>query len=116
MKALVVSTPRTWSVVEDEPVPRPGDGEIQVQVKAAGICGSDLHILAGDFPPTPYPIIPGHEFSGVVTEVGPNVGNATVGDRVAVDPSLFCGRCRYCRAGRGNLCESWGAIGDTVSG
>jgi 2-desacetyl-2-hydroxyethyl bacteriochlorophyllide A dehydrogenase len=116
MKALVVSTPGAWSVVDDVPVPHPGEGEVQVQVKAAGICGTDVHILAGEFPPTPYPIIPGHEFAGVVTEVGDGVTNLTIGDRVAIDPSLFCGSCRYCRAGRGNLCEYWGAIGDTVDG
>ncbi len=116
MKALVVSTPGQWSVVDDAPVPSPGEGEVQVQVKAVGICGSDLHILAGEFPPTPYPITPGHEFAGVITDVGPGAANASVGDRVAVDPSLFCGRCRHCHAGRGNLCEQWGAIGDTVDG
>jgi 2-desacetyl-2-hydroxyethyl bacteriochlorophyllide A dehydrogenase len=116
MKAVVVSTPGRWSVVEDAPVPRPAEGEVQVQVKAVGICGSDLHILAGEFPPTPYPITPGHEFAGVVSEAGPGVTAVAVGDRVAVDPSLFCGRCRYCQAGRGNLCAEWGAIGDTVDG
>lgn len=116
MKALVVSTPGTWSVTEDVPVPEPQPGEALVQVKAVGICGSDLHILAGEFPPTPYPITPGHEFAGVVTALGPGTADLAVGDRVAVDPSLFCGRCRYCRAGRGNLCVDWGAIGDTVNG
>jgi 2-desacetyl-2-hydroxyethyl bacteriochlorophyllide A dehydrogenase len=116
MKALVVPAPGTWSVVDDAPVPRAGHGQVQVRVMAAGICGSDLHILAGEFPPTPYPITPGHEFSGVVTEAGAGVTGVAVGDRVAIDPSLFCGRCRYCRAGRGNLCAQWGAIGDTVDG
>lgn len=116
MKAVVVSTPGSWSVIDDVPIPHAGQGEVQVQVKAVGICGSDLHILAGEFPPTPYPITPGHEFSGVVTEVGDGVANVALGDRVAIDPSLFCGRCRYCRAGRGNLCADWGAIGDTVNG
>lgn len=116
MKALVVSTPGTWSVVSDAPIPSPGQAEVQVQVKAVGMCGSDLHILAGEFPPTPYPITPGHEFAGVVTELGADVANVAVGDRVAIDPSLFCGRCRYCHQGRGNLCAKWGAIGDTVDG
>jgi 2-desacetyl-2-hydroxyethyl bacteriochlorophyllide A dehydrogenase len=116
MKAVVVSAPGNWSVLDDVPAPQPASGEVQVQVKAAGICGSDLHILAGEFPPTPYPIIPGHEFSGVVTAIGDGTADVAIGERVAVDPSLFCGRCRYCRAGRGNLCEAWGAIGDTVNG
>ena len=115
MRALVVAEPGRWSV-QDVPVPEPGPGETLVATKAAGICGSDLHILAGEFPPTPYPIIPGHEFAGVVADAGPGSGSLQHGDRVAVDPSLFCGSCRYCRAGRGNLCAGWGAIGDTVNG
>jgi len=61
--------------------------------------------------PTRYPIIPGHEFSGEVVAVGKDVSNVKVGDFVAVDPSLFCGHCRQCRAGRFNLCENWNAIG-----
>ena len=106
-----------------------------VKVDCCGICGTDLHILAGEFPPTPYPITPGHEFAGQVVALGPDVDdgarpradgaglrpNSTgprlrEGDRVAVDPSLYCGWCRRCRAGRGNLCANWGAIGDTVDG
>ena len=70
----------------------------------------------GEFPPTPYPIVPGHEAAGTVVAVGAQVANVRVGDRVAIDPSLFCGSCKYCRAGRGNLCEHWGATGDTVDG
>lgn len=116
MKALVVTTPGKWSVVDDAPAPHASEGQVQVQVKAAGICGSDLHLLAGEYPPTPFPIIPGHEFAGLVTETGPGVDNVAVGDRVAVDPALMCGRCRYCRTARGNLCADWNAIGDTVNG
>ena len=115
MRALVVAEPGRWSV-EDVPIPEPGPGEVLLATKATGICGSDLHILAGEFPPTPYPIIPGHEFAGVVADAGQGVRILRPGDRVAVDPSLFCGLCRYCRAGRGNLCAGWGAIGDTVNG
>jgi len=81
------------------------------------MCGTDLHIAAGEFPATPYPIIPGHEFAGVVAAVGPGVdGSLAEGARVAVDPSLFCGHCEFCREQRGNLCRNWGAIGDTVDG
>jgi 2-desacetyl-2-hydroxyethyl bacteriochlorophyllide A dehydrogenase len=115
MKAVVVSEPGRWSV-QDVPTPRAQRGELLIHVQAAGICGSDLHIVAGEFPPTPYPIIPGHEFAGVVAEAGDGVDPELVGRRVAVDPSLFCGHCRYCQAGRGNLCAHWGAIGDTVDG
>jgi 2-desacetyl-2-hydroxyethyl bacteriochlorophyllide A dehydrogenase len=86
-------------------------------VAVARICGTDLHILAGEFPPTPYPITPGHEFAGTVVARGADVKpDLPIGARVAVDPSLYCGYCRRCRAGRDNLCENWAAIGDTVDG
>lgn len=116
MKAVVVRTPGTIEVgtVAD---PEPGPGGIVVKVGVCGICGTDLHIIDGEFPPTPYPIVPGHEFAGEVAAVGSDVRTGVaVGDRVAVDPSLFCGYCPPCRAGHGNLCENWNALGDTVDG
>lgn len=109
MRALVIEKPGEYSV-QTIPDPTPGPGEVVVQVAAVGICGTDIHIVEGEFPPTPYPIVPGHEFCGQIVE-GPRSG-----EKVAVDPSLFCGACHYCRIGRGNLCERWGAIGDTVNG
>lgn len=115
MRALLVEKPGQFSV-ETVPDPSPGVGDVVVSVDAVGICGTDIHIVAGEFPPTPYPIIPGHEFAGEVVALGGEVGGIRIGDRVAVDPSLFCGRCHYCAIGRGNLCENWGAIGDTVDG
>ncbi len=80
------------------------------------MCGTDVHIAEGEFPPTPYPIVPGHEFAGEVVSVGAEVDDITAGMHVAVDPSLFCGHCDYCRVQRGNLCRNWNAIGDTVDG
>ncbi|PSJ26645.1 alcohol dehydrogenase [Streptosporangium nondiastaticum] len=115
MRALVVETPGTFSV-QTVPDPAPGPGEVVVAVAAVGICGTDVHIVDGEFAPTPYPIIPGHEFTGEVVALGPGVSGVREGDKVAVDPSLFCGACHYCAIGRGNLCERWGAIGDTVDG
>ncbi|MGN6793982.1 MAG: alcohol dehydrogenase catalytic domain-containing protein [Streptosporangiaceae bacterium] len=118
MRAIVLDQPGTFRVA-DVPDPVPRAGEVIVRVDCCGICGTDLHILDGEFPPTPYPITPGHEFAGLVVACGPDAGNGpglAEGDRVAVDPSLYCGWCRHCRAGRGNLCANWGAIGDTVAG
>ena len=115
MKALVLHQPGKMSV-DDVPDPTPAAGEVVVAPRAVGVCGTDLHIIDGEFPPAPYPLIPGHEFAGEVVAVGAGVSGVRAGDRVAVDPSLFCGRCVYCRRQRGNLCTSWGAIGDTVSG
>lgn len=103
--------------VGDHADPRPGPGEILVRVEACGVCGTDLHIADGDFSPTPYPIVPGHELAGIVEIVGDGArGVVVAGMRVAVDPSLFCGHCSFCRRGRGNLCANWGATGDTVDG
>jgi 2-desacetyl-2-hydroxyethyl bacteriochlorophyllide A dehydrogenase len=116
MRALVLDRPGSFRVAYvPDPAPRPA--EIVVKVDCCGICGTDMHILAGEFPPTPYPITPGHEFAGQVVARGADVAqDLPDGARVAVDPSLYCGWCRQCRAGRGNLCDNWGAIGDTVSG
>lgn len=116
MRAIVLDRPGAFRVAEvPDPAPRPR--EIVVKVDCCGICGTDLHILDGEFPPTPYPITPGHEFAGVVVARGAEIPfDLPEGTRVAVDPSLYCGWCRRCRAGRDNLCENWAAIGDTVDG
>lgn len=115
MKAVIYEQPGVMRV-GDAPDPTPSAGQAVVKVGAVGICGSDLNIAAGLFPPTPFPIVPGHEFAGEVVAVAPDVDYLTEGQRVAVDPSLFCGHCKWCRVGRGNLCDHWGAIGDTVDG
>jgi 2-desacetyl-2-hydroxyethyl bacteriochlorophyllide A dehydrogenase len=110
MKAVVIEEPNRVAVKQiADPAPLPG--EAVVKVEACGICGTDIHVLRGEFAPTRYPIVPGHEFCGEVVAIGGDVSNVKVGDFVAVDPSLFCGRCRQCRAGRFNLCENWNAIG-----
>jgi 2-desacetyl-2-hydroxyethyl bacteriochlorophyllide A dehydrogenase len=110
MKAVVIEEPNRVAVKQiADPTPNPT--EAVVKVEACGICGTDIHVLRGEFAPTRYPIVPGHEFCGEVVAVGGDVRNIKVGDFVAVDPSLFCGHCRQCRAGRFNLCENWNAIG-----
>ncbi|MGP8297358.1 zinc-dependent alcohol dehydrogenase family protein [Streptomyces inhibens] len=115
MRAVVIHTPEHYEVttVDD---PTPGPGEVIVAPAAVGICGTDVHIVQGEFAPTPYPIIPGHEFTGEIVALGAGVSGLRTGEQVAVDPSLFCGACHYCSIGHGNLCENWGAIGDTVDG
>lgn len=114
MKAVVIAEPGKieLATVED---PAPGPRDVVVAVSACGLCGTDLHILQGEFAPT-LPIVPGHEFAGEVVAVGSAVTEVAVGARVAVDPSLHCGECHYCRQGRGNLCERWAAIGVTEPG
>lgn len=114
MKAAVITGVGQVEVTTIED-PTPGPRDVVVAVEGCGICGTDLHILQGEFAPT-LPIVPGHEFAGTVVEVGPQVTELAIGDRVAADPSLFCGECHYCRQGRGNLCERWNAIGVSVPG
>ncbi len=114
MKAAVIQAVGQVGV-ETVPDPTCGDREVIVEVAVVGICGTDLHILEGEFAPS-LPIIPGHEFGGIIVEVGKRVSEFKVGDKVAVDPSLHCGECFYCKRGRGNLCENWGGIGVSISG
>ncbi|MDX6208861.1 MAG: hypothetical protein QOE24_1252 [Frankiales bacterium] len=114
MRAVVIKAPHEVEVMTVED-PSPGRREVVVHVAACGICGTDLHILEGEFAPA-LPIIPGHEFAGTVVAVGAGVTELTVGARVAVDPSLYCHECHYCRLGKDNLCERWNAIGVSVPG
>ncbi|MCC3764503.1 zinc-dependent alcohol dehydrogenase family protein [Glycomyces sp. TRM65418] len=110
MRAIIVEAPgQIKSTTVDEPTP--GPREVLVAVSGAGICGTDLHIIDGDLEGTVYPIVPGHEFAGTVAAVGSQVTEFAEGDRVAVDPNVFCGECHYCKIGRGNLCERYNALG-----
>ena len=114
MKAAVITQPGDVEIttVDD---PTPGPREVVVEVAASGLCGTDLHILQGEFAPK-LPVIPGHEFAGEVVGLGSEVTELAIGDRVAVDPSLYCFECHYCRVGRNNLCDRWQAIGVTRAG
>ncbi|GAB2791378.1 zinc-dependent alcohol dehydrogenase family protein [Streptomyces chlorus] len=114
MKAALIEAPGKVTVTT-VPDPTPGPRDVVVDVAACGLCGTDLHILQGEFAPK-LPIVPGHEFAGEVVGIGAEVTEVSVGDRVAVDPSLYCNECRFCRNGRNNLCERWAAIGVTVTG
>ena len=114
MRAAIVEAVGKVSVTT-VPDPTPGPRDVVVRVAACGLCGTDLHILQGEFAPT-LPIIPGHEFAGEIVGLGTDVTELALGDLVAVDPSLHCHECHYCRIGRGNLCERWNAIGVSKPG
>ncbi|MFG2192048.1 zinc-dependent alcohol dehydrogenase family protein [Streptomyces sp. NPDC048639] len=114
MRAALIEAPGKVTVTT-VPDPAPGPREVVVDVASCGLCGTDLHILQGEFAPT-LPVVPGHEFAGEIVGVGAEVTELAVGDRVAVDPSLYCHECRYCRTGHNNLCDRWAAIGVTVAG
>jgi 2-desacetyl-2-hydroxyethyl bacteriochlorophyllide A dehydrogenase len=115
VRAVIVDEPGKIRV-DQVPDPKFGPKDVVVRVGACGICGTDLHIIDGEFPPTKYPIIPGHEFGGTVVAVGEKVTGVKVGDRVGVDPTLNCGECYFCQRGQGNLCERWNAVGISTPG
>src|SRR5688500_13289259 len=100
----------------ERPVPRPGPGELLIEISACGVCRTDLHIVDGDLHGA-LPIIPGHEIVGRVVAVGEGVADFPVGSRVGL-PWLgrTCGACFYCRDGRENLCDSPSFTGFTRDG
>jgi L-iditol 2-dehydrogenase len=107
MKGLVKFARGKGNVeIREVPEPSPKTGQVKVEVKAAGICGSDIHILHDQIvQPIHPPFIMGHEFSGVVTEVGPDVPFWKEGDRVTAEPAFsVCERCEYCRTGQYHMC------------
>lgn len=98
------------------PDPVPGRDEVLIEVKASGICHTDFEVLKANYGTGAFPVVPGHEFAGVVVDVGPGVSDVRVGDRVVVDPNIACGTCRACTKGWAHLCEALGAYGVTVNG
>jgi 2-desacetyl-2-hydroxyethyl bacteriochlorophyllide A dehydrogenase len=95
--------------------PEPGPDEVLIRVMASGICGTDIHILRGEYMGG-YPVIPGHEFSGVVEAIGSAVTRFQPGDRVAVEPNIACDNCPACLNNRQNFCHNWSAVGVTHPG
>ncbi len=90
--------------------PHPGLGELLIRVEACGICGTDRHLFLGEFPSRP-PVTLGHEFTGVIEQVGDGVHGFRIGMRITGDPNIACDRCPECRRGRVNLCHNLQAIG-----
>lgn len=110
MKAAVFEAPERLRLVEMPP-PEIGDHEVRVQVAAAGICVGDQHIFLGKSPYAVYPVVGGHEISGVVSAAGGAVSGVAVGDRVVVEPFMSCGKCYPCRNGKPNCCAALRIIG-----
>lgn len=105
---------------EMRPLPqRPlGPGEVLIKVEACGICGTDVHIYHGSKGSAEVhpPVVLGHELAGQVVEVGGGVDRVAVGDHVTVDPNIYCGKCRFCRMGKKQMCQDLRAIGVTQNG
>ena len=94
------------------------EDEVLIEVRYCGVCGTDIHIFDGDGGSSDVhpPLIPGHEFSGVIAEVGSQVKNLSVGDRVSADPNVMCGKCHYCRNQKEHFCVNNIGIGTTADG
>jgi len=97
--------------IEDLPMPRAGPDEVVVNVRAVGICGSELHAYEGRSKRRIPPLVMGHEFAGTVVEAGERTTGISVGDRVAVDPAVPCGICEQCLHGRANVCRARRHVG-----
>lgn len=121
MKAWLLNNTGTVSskplVVTEVPVPEPRDDEVLIQVRACGICRTDLHVVEGELPMRRSPLIPGHQIVGRVVSWGALVQGFSVGDRVGVAwLNRTCGKCGFCRSGRENLCEHASFTGWTTDG
>ncbi len=96
--------------LREAPVPTPGPGDVLIQVAACGICGTDRHIMHGEFRTAP-PVVIGHEYAGTVVAVGHQVDDLQVDDHVTVDPNITCGICRPCQRGQVHMCRNLTALG-----
>jgi 2-desacetyl-2-hydroxyethyl bacteriochlorophyllide A dehydrogenase len=121
LKAVLKSRPGVgFEYREDVEKPRIGPDQVLVNVKATGICGSDLHLYRGEaigaLPELPIPFIPGHEFAGEIAEVGSNVKHFKLGDRISAELMVGCGHCYYCNIGQKLYCTSIREIGVDMNG
>jgi propanol-preferring alcohol dehydrogenase len=117
MRAMVLSAPRTPLREVDLAVPTPGPDQVLVRVHACGVCRTDLHVVDGELPDPKLPLVPGHEIVGTVVKKGERVERFALGDRIGIPWLGFtCGTCRYCRAGRENLCDQARFTGYQIDG
>jgi propanol-preferring alcohol dehydrogenase len=117
MRAMVLHAPHTPLRLSDLPRPAPGPEQVLLRVRACGVCRTDLHVADGELPNPKLPLVPGHEIVGTVVARGAKVDRFADGDRVGVPWLGFtCGVCRYCRAGRENLCENARFTGYQIDG
>lgn len=111
MKAAVLEAYHKPLQIREVEIGEPGPSEVTVEVKACGLCSTDVHISEGKIPTIKLPLIPGHEFAGVVARMGPAVADFSVGDRVIVCVDASCGRCDFCLRGETNRCSRLVRIG-----
>jgi propanol-preferring alcohol dehydrogenase len=112
MKAAVLELGKTMLSIREVVNPSPLPQQVKIRIKACGVCGSDVHLVAhGTLKCSHYPMIPGHESSGVVVELGEGVAQFSIGDRVVVAAGTSCGKCIHCLSGRENFCKEIGVFG-----
>jgi L-gulonate 5-dehydrogenase len=116
MKAAIVNEPFKMEIIQMDNPTLESETEVIVKIKAAGICGSDVHIFHGTNAVATYPRVIGHEMVGVVEEVGEKVDKIKKGDRVIIDQVINCGECYACKIGRGNVCQNLKVRGVHVHG
>ncbi|MBC7332375.1 MAG: alcohol dehydrogenase catalytic domain-containing protein [Synergistetes bacterium] len=114
MKAVVLKNPFEVSI-EERPFPQPSPNEVRIRVSYVGYCGTDIMVWQGKYKAN-YPIIPGHEFSGMIDAIGENVANLKVGDLVVAEASYPCHKCDLCLSNRAEFCRNRIALGRTRDG
>lgn len=105
MRQAVMSEPGRIEY-NDAPVPSPGPGEVLLRIKKIGVCGSDVHVWHGQHPFTPYPVVQGHEFCGMIEAIGPEVKRAQPGMKATAAPQIVCGKCNPCKRGDYHICDA----------
>lgn len=117
MKAVMKVAPGIGNIeLREIDEPQPGPGQVRIRVRAAGICGTDLHIFKDEFPSRP-PVVLGHEIAGEIEALGEGVSGLHTGQRVTTETYFYtCGECRFCRSGQNNLCKQRRSIGSAVNG
>lgn len=103
-------------VFREVDIPSIGKNQVLVKIKRIGICGSDIHVYHGEHPFTSYPVTQGHEVCGEIAEVGSGITDLSPGQRVTIEPQVFCGKCHPCRHGKYNLCEQLKVMGFQTTG
>ena len=98
-------------IFQEVPVPEIGDDQVLVKIMKIGICGSDIHVYHGKHPFTKYPVTQGHEVSGQIMKCGTNVTGLHEGQKITIEPQVYCGHCYPCRHGKYNLCEELKVMG-----
>ena len=103
-------------IFKEVPIPEPGEHQVLVKIMDIGICGSDIHVYHGEHPFTSYPVTQGHEVSGAIAKLGAKVEGLQIGQKVTIEPQVYCNTCYPCRHGKYNLCEELKVMGFQTTG